>query len=351
LPAFGDNPSVPLTDSADYFQTLGRVMGERLGAHPAPDDVFADIATSVLHEIDAPKIDVLAMADWAAVQRPLPKQVNFASGFGQPPLVVFEAPGFYIEVLFWFPSKTSIHGHGFTGAFRVLDGYSVQVEYRFEQTEAPDEAVRLGRVVPQGIEMIAQGRICPILQEDEFIHTVAHMGNPSLTLVARTPGNAKELQQFTYFRCGYAHLSHHQRQSVARHVDVLDALFKARPDQFLGRLIDFLAASDSAMFFKVVRELPFRLTLPVFSARILPGLRQRFGQSHPFELAALDEVIRSHGLWGMMALMKEPRKQLLLALSELFPDPQVRDDLICRSFNVTDAGPVLEDWLQIAERA
>jgi hypothetical protein len=337
-----------MSDTADYFLTIGRKMQEQLGNHTNPDQVFADIATAVLHDVPAPTIDVLAMADWTSRQRPLPRQVNFASGFGQPPLVVFETPGFYIEVLFWFPSRTSIHGHAFTGAFRVLDGCSIQVEYRFEQTSAPEEAVRLGRVVPQSIEMIAQGRICPILEEDDFIHTVAHLGNPSLTLVARTHGNTRELHQFTYFRCGFAHLSHHHKQAVARQTDVLAALHRARPDAFVARLIEFLSAADTTTFFKVLSQLFFRLTLPVFSTQVLPAVRERFGSTHAPMLAALDETIRNHGVWGMTAFVKEPRKQLLLALSELFTDQQERDALICRSYNVTDAKPVLDEWLDIA---
>lgn len=340
-----------MSDTADYFQTIGRKMQEQLGNHADPALVFADIATAVLQDVPAPRIDVLSMADWMTQQRPLTRQVNFGSGFGQPPLVVFETPGFYIEVLFWFPSRTAIHGHGFTGAFRVLDGYSIQVEYRFEETSSPEEAVRLGRVVPKSIEMIAQGKVCSILREDDFIHTVAHMGNPSLTLVARTHHNTKALPQFTYFRCGFAHLSDHHKHAAARQTDVLAALFRARPDAFVGRLIDFLSTADMTTFFKVLDQLALRVPLPVFSTQVLPAIRERFGAAHAPMLAALDENITSHGIWGMTAFIKEPRKQLLLVLSELFPDQQERDSLICRSFNVSNAKPVLEEWLEIADRA
>ncbi|MEQ2008558.1 MAG: hypothetical protein ABMA26_17400 [Limisphaerales bacterium] len=339
-----------MSDTADYFQTIGRKMAAQLGEHPDPDAVFANIATEVLREVSAPQIDVLAMADWAAQQRPLPKQVNFNSGFGQPPLVVFEAPGFYIEVLFWFPSRTSIHGHGFTGAFRVLDGYSLQVEYRFQEESAPEAGIRLGKVVARGIEMIAPGKICPILGRDDFIHSVAHMGNPSLTLVARTHGN-KELQQFTFLRSGFAHISHQHKQSIARQVDVLEAVFKARPEAFMGRVTDFLAGSDSVTCFKVLSQLQARLTLPVFSRQVLPTIRERFGVSRARVLAALDDVMRTNGLWGMISGFKEPRKQLMLVLGELFPDEEERDALICQSLGVPDAGPVLEEWFQIAEQA
>ena len=340
-----------MSDTADYFQTIGRRMQEQLGNHTDPALVFADIATAVLDEVPAPRIDVLAMADWLTQQRPLPRQVNFGSGFGQPPLVVFETPGFYIEVLFWFPSRTAIHGHGFTGGFRVLDGYSIQVEYRFEETSAPEEAVRLGRVVPRSIEMITQGKVCPIHREDDFIHTVAHMGNPSLTLVARTHQDNKALPQFTYYRCGFAHLSDRHKQASARQTEVLAALFRARPDAFVGKLIEFLSTADMTTFFRVLDQLLVRLPLPVFSKQVLPDIRERFGATHAPMLAALDENMHSHGIWGMTSFTKEPRKQLLLVLSELFPEQQERDSLICQSFNVSDAKPVLDEWLEIADRA
>jgi hypothetical protein len=232
----------------------------------------------------------------------------------------------------------------------VLDGYSLQVEYRLQEESAPEEGIRLGKVVARGIELIAPGKICPILGRDDFIHTVAHMGNPSLTLVARTHGN-KDLQQFTFYRSGFAHFSNHHKQSIARQADVLEAVFKVRPDVFLGRLVDFLAGSDAVTFFKVLSQLRARLTQAVFSKQVLPTVRERFGASHAHVLAALDDVMRTHGLWGMITGFKEPRKQLLLALGELFPDEKERDALICQSLGVPDARPVLEEWLRAADQA
>lgn len=339
-----------MTSVSDYFQTLGQTMADRLGDQPEPDSVFAAIATDVLRGVPAPAVDVLAMADWAAQQRPLPRQVNFKGGFGQPPLVVFVAPGFYLEVLFWFPSRTGIHGHGFTGAFRVLNGCSVQVEYRFLEESAPEEGLRLGKLVPQGIEMIAPGKICSILGRDDFIHCVAHLGNPSLTLVARTYGS-KDLRQFAFHRCGFALRAKYQQQTVERQAAVLAAVFKARPEAFLERVVAYLAASDRATFYSVLSELKSLLTLPVFTKQVLPAVRERFGISHAPALAALEEDVRSNGIWGLIGRLKDPRQQLRLALTELFPDEQERDALICQSLGVAEAKPVLEEWLRIAERA
>ncbi|NBV21402.1 MAG: hypothetical protein EBS05_05700 [Proteobacteria bacterium] len=325
-------------------------MASRLGDRIDPDTVFAQIATEVLSEVPAPSIDVLAMADWAAQQHPLPQQVNFKSGFGQPPLVVFVAPGFYIEVLFWFPSRTGIHGHGFTGAFRVLSGCSVQVEYRFLEESAPMEGLRLGKLVPQGIEMIAPGKICSILGRDDFIHCVAHLGNPSLTLVARTYGS-KDLRQFAFRRCGFAVRAKYQKQTVERQAAVLAAVYKARPAVFLERLMAYLGTADLATFYLVLGELESLLTLSVFTKLVLPAVRERFGASHAPALAALEEDVRSSGIWGLIGKLVSPRQQLQLALGELFPDESQRDALICQSLAVSDAKPVLEAWLQTAEQA
>ncbi len=333
----------------DYFQSLGLTMADRLGEHPEPDSVFAGIATDVLRAVPAPPVDVLAMAEWAAQQRPLPKQVNFKGGFGQPPLAVFVAPGFYIEVLFWFPSRTGVHGHGFTGAFRVLNGCSVQIEYRFLEESAPEEALRLGRLEAQGIEMIAPGKICSILGRDDFIHCVAHLGNPSLTLVARTYGS-KDLRQFAFHRCGFAHRAKHQQQNVERQAAVLAAVFKARPEVFLERMLAYLATVEAVVFYLVLAELKSLLSLPVFSKQVLPVVREHFGRSQAPALAALEEDVRSAGIWGLVSKVKDPRQQLQLALTELFPDERERDALIRQSLGVADAKPVLEEWLRIAEQ-
>ena len=337
-----------MSDVGDYFLTLGTQMAAGLGATPDARAVFAEIACGVLHEVPAPPVDVLAMADWAAAQNPLPRQVNFRSGFGQPPLVVFEAPGFYIEVLFWFPSRTAIHGHGFTGAFRVLSGCSVQVEYRFEETSAPEPGVRYGRLEPRDLAMIGPGDVSAIEGHDEFIHTVAHLGQPSLTLVARTPGR-KGVAQHAFYRCGFSHRSVHDEQTVSRQSDVLAAVFRARPAAFTGRLIQFLKRSDTILFVQVLHRLLSQLGVSDFSEHAMATVREEFGQSHARAIEAVEENVRRDTWWGLIRRMQEPRKQVMLTLSELFPDESERDRVICEARGVAEAQPVIDEWVRIAE--
>ncbi len=319
-------------------------MRERLGPHhPGVPAAFPDIATAVLREVPRPAIDVVAMTDWAASQRTLPKQVNFQSSFGEPPLVVYETPEFYLEVLFWFPSRTEIHGHGFTGAFQVLDGYSLQAEYEFVQDAAPEEGLRLGRVIPRTLELITPGKVCTISGDEAFIHCVAHMGNPSLTLVARTYGSP-EFTQFSYYRCGLAVRPHWHNRSLIRQAEVFRALLRSRPDLFHDRLMDFLGRTGRLGFFHLLDQLRTRLKLDVFTKQVLAPVRARYSAGHAQELAALDEETRSSALWAMLNATPDPRRRLLLALNELLPDPAEQDAVISRSHGGAPAGQVIEQW-------
>lgn len=319
-------------------------MRERLAPHHAAvPAAFPQIATSVLQEVPRPAIDVVAMTDWAAGRRTLPKQVNFSSGFGEPPLVVYETPEFYLEVLFWFPSRTEIHGHGFTGAFQVLDGYSLQAEYEFIQDCAPEAGLRLGRLIPRTVELITPGKVCTIGGDEAFIHSVAHMGNPSLTLVARTFGSP-EFTQFSYYRSGLAVRPHWHNRSILRQAEVFRALLRSRPALFHDRLMDFLGRCDRAGFFQVLNLLRTRLKLDTFIKEVLAPVRACCSAGHAQELAALDEETRSSALWAMLNATPDPRRRLLMALNEMLPDPAEHEAVISRSGGGAPASEVIEQW-------
>jgi len=331
-------------DAAHYFQTIGNLILYRLEKHRADvGAVFAEISTGVLQELPVTAMDVTVMADWTMSQDRLPKQVNFQAGFGEPPLVVFETPEFYIEVLFWFPSRTAIHGHGFTGAFRVLDGYSVQVEYEFAQEAAPEAGVRFGRILPVQVELIAPGKVCTIGSNEAFVHTVAHMGNPSLTLVARTHGSP-EFEQYSYHRSGLATRASLHRRTIVRQAEVFRALSRGRPEAFLPRLIQFLERSGIFVFFHLLDELRLRMPLEFFSREVMRPVRERFHYTRVKELAALDEEIRLSATWAMIKATPDPRRRLLLALNEIMPDQVEHDAVISRSNGGRAAGDVIEEW-------
>ncbi|HWZ95163.1 MAG TPA: hypothetical protein VNW30_08220 [Opitutaceae bacterium] len=326
-----------------YWKTLGRGIEAGLQGGDPVDARFADIATAVLRSVPAPRVTAAAIADWMIEEGTLPDQVNFYSGFGEPPLVVYQTDAFYIEVLFWFPGPTSIHGHGFQGAFVVLDGFSIQVDYEFHEHTAPEEGVRLGRLEPHGIEFIAPGKVCAILRGTGFIHSVTHLGNPSLTLVARTYGNPKQ-PQFRYHRCGFAVLCGIRRPQVTRQAEVLAALYAAAPAEFPARLSRLLERMNDVDFYSLVEALLGLLRVNVFTGDVLPVIEAQFAAKRPEVVAAVRERVRTRNIWAAARAFPNTAAQVQCALADAFPDAAERTALLCRSYGVTEARNLPAPW-------
>ena len=69
----------------EYFSKMGGELARRWD----PEN-FDDVAHEVLREIPPPPdLSFTSLTDWALARDELPNQVNFHSGFGSPPIVVY----------------------------------------------------------------------------------------------------------------------------------------------------------------------------------------------------------------------------------------------------------------------
>lgn len=326
----------------EYWKTLGQRLEAGLNGKPPAGDAFAELATTALHELPAPRMSATAIADWVIDEGRLPEQVNFQSSFGEPPLVVYETNDFYLEVLFWFPGRTAIHGHGFSGAFVVLDGLSIQTEFAFHQRSQPEEGVRLGTLEPRSIEFIEPGKVCTISEGEQFIHTVAHLGNPSLTLVVRTYGGAKR-QQYRYHRCGFAALSG-RAPLIVRQADVLSALHDGSPQEFPGRLVGLLERLNDYRFFTVLVTMLGTMRGRIFGRDVMPVIEAEFVAKRPDAVAAVRESLRTSNIWASARTFTKLETQVQCALADVFPNAAEREAVLCRSYGVASVSDLPPPW-------
>ena len=317
-------------------------MEEGLRGSSSVERALPEIVTRVLEDFPAPAMNATGILDWMLEAKSLPRQVNFHSGFGEPPLVVYETSEFYLEILFWFPSPTGIHGHAFTGAFMVLDGFSIQVEFDFQEHSAPEEGVLLGRLEPRAIEFIGPGKVCPILPDADFIHTVTHLGNPSLTLVARTFSKPDD-RQFRFHRCGFALWSSLPRQTTVRYAEVLASVRAGNPAAFLSRVERLLERLGDADFYGLLETLLKLMGPSAFAREILPLITTRFAVRRDV-VAAIQERTRTRALWTSARAFPNPRAQVQCALADLFPDPAERNAILCKSYGVEYASDLPGRW-------
>ena len=330
----------------DYFTKLGTQLAELCGAGEL-DERFSEIAAQLLEESPPPDdLDLQTVLDWVLQADKLPKQVNFNSGFGEPPLVVYQEPRFYLELLIWFPSRTGIHGHGFMGAFMVLSGYSIEAKYRFLEEREVCDGVKLGELKPESVEVIAPGKVNRILKGDGFIHTVGHMGNPSMTLVVRNV-NSKGARQFTYFPNGIAIDRHLNYRSLARQAQMLRAFGRVRPDAFDGRLRDFVAngnAHRAAMILRLLDD----LLVDDRRLQFLDHLRLQFGVLADQIGEAWSSQKRRRKIWRGFQLLNDPEAQLTAGLRDLFPDDEQLNWVLAKTYPDRPPEDTLAAWLKTA---
>jgi hypothetical protein len=325
----------------DYFKEIGEKLSARCGEGELGEN-FPELAAEVLAAFPVPaEVGIEFMADWALGRERLPEQVNFHSGFGEPPLVVYEEPRFYAEVLFWFHGRTSIHGHGFYGAYQVLAGYSVEAQFAYHRDHEPVPGIQVGALEPTALRLITPGDITRILPEEAFIHTVMHMGNPSLTLVIRNKGG---LVQFDYSMNGLGVNAYQDSQSHVRQAEVLSAFHAANPDGFETRLLEFLKTGSAHRMARILKEMEHEIDEEFLVGEIHELAVERFGPLGALIIESLTRTISGNIIWDEVAGMDDPAIQLRTALLDLFPENQDLLAVVARTFPDREPADVLESW-------
>ena len=180
-----------------FFVDLGRRVRERWQAVDFSLAAFPRLAQAALEENPpATQVDLKALT--RSFLREDEQLFQTASGFGQPELVVFDDPRFYIQILFWLDGTTQIHQHEFSGAFHVLAGSSLHAEFAFANVRPVTAHFRLGDLQLTGTELLETGRTVPITSGGASIHSLFHLETPSVTVVVRTHSDPGTGPQFTY---------------------------------------------------------------------------------------------------------------------------------------------------------
>jgi hypothetical protein len=177
-----------LSPSAPHlWDRLGMTVADRWNQAGYDPRRFSAIARAALEEWELSNtVQYLDIVEMFMDATSAPYQQNISSPFGQPPLTLFWHPRFFIEGLFWLTETTTVHDHGFVGAFTVLEGTSVQSRYTFETTKVVDAGMQIGRLEREHSELLTAGAVAEIGLQDNLIHSVMHVDVPSVTVVIRT---------------------------------------------------------------------------------------------------------------------------------------------------------------------
>ena len=226
-----------------FFVDLGRRVRERWQAVDFSLAAFPDIARAAL-EVNPPATRVDLTALIRSFLRDDEQPYQTASGFGQPELVVFDDPRFYIQLLFWLDGTTQIHQHEFSGAFHVLEGSSLHAEFAFANVRPVTAHFRLGDLQLTGTELLETGRTVPITSGGASIHSLFHLETPSVTVVVRTHSDPGTGPQFTYLPPHVAVDPFFSDALTTRRLQLLDVLDRTAAEDYAEVVRAMVASLD-----------------------------------------------------------------------------------------------------------
>lgn len=220
-----------------------------------------------IHEVVRPD-DVIR---WA-LNAELPAQHDPTGRFGQPPVTVYRGRRFVITVLFWVDATTAIHDHGFSGAFGVLSGRSIETTFAFEVSKDFDGRFQLGELQVRGTALRKPGDYTPIVAGPRFIHSLFHLERPSVSLVVRTFSDPSPGVQLRYHPSGFAHEDRFEDEVRDRQVQLVKLLLQTEHPSLEAHVGDLIARADYYTAFAVVRACQ-RIRDPRMQARLVERTR------------------------------------------------------------------------------
>lgn len=236
-----------------YFSELGRTIQARWTAQNFSVDRFPEIARAALEERPPhTHVDLAQLIEQFLLDDQQPFQTQ--SAFGQPELVVFDDPRFYIQILFWLDGTTDIHQHEFSGAFHVLAGSSLHSLFEFENAQSISAHLRVGDLRRTKTQLLETGRTEPIVSGRGYIHSLFHLETPSVTVVVRTHHDPGTGPQFTYLPPHLAVDPIHNDALTRRRKQLLDVMEQTLDPGYPELVSEMIARLDFERGFFILQN-------------------------------------------------------------------------------------------------
>jgi len=241
-------------EAMELFNKVGKELEEAWRAKDYNEGVFPAMAAQALKNANLPsKVSPWEVIEWTLEQSELPLQKDVPARFGEPPITLFVAPRFHIDVYFWFEGTTTVHQHGFCGAFQVLEGSSINSWYEFERRDAVNSVCEIGEMSLKLCELLEVGAIQEIRPGRQYIHSLFHLDQPSVTIVVRTDKSPLFLPQYDYQKPSVAVDPFYEHESTTKKLQTVTALFRAQHPETDRMVSNLLKTADFHTAFLILR--------------------------------------------------------------------------------------------------
>lgn len=242
-----------------FFKSLGEAIAAEVGTER--DAVYARIESVAAAQLQAfnpsAHITHADLIDYVLSAEQLCRQHDLDGKFAEPPLSLYRGEHFDISALTWLDGTTSIHQHGFCGAFHVLAGSSIHSRYRFEpwQQASLKQRAIAGQLRLRDIEVLRPGDTRVIARGDALIHALFHLIRPSLTIVVRTITDDPNTEvQYDYRWPGLAVDPFQRHAATLRKLQTLRTLRVLNAEDHEQHLLRVLGNADLFLAYTLIGE-------------------------------------------------------------------------------------------------
>jgi len=341
------------------FEELGSLVEKRWRDVNYRESLFPETAVGVLAEANLiERIDPWQIIRWVQQTSNLPPQQDIDARFGNPPITLYVAPRFYIDVYYWLDGTTDIHQHSFSGAFQVLLGSSIHSHYRFENSQAINEHFLIGNLKLENVTLLNRGDIRPIFPGASFIHSLFHLDRPSATITIRTNHTPTAAPQYAYRRPYIGEDPFFKEPSITRKVQTLSLLFGMNHPETDVFADELLHDSDLQTSFAVLevayRHLTSNSLQRVFNPsasqerfqHLIEVARDKHGELVELFPAVFEERERQLEIVRRRQFITREEHRFLLALLLNVPDRSMILELVGARFPDADPIETLINWIE-----
>lgn len=218
---------------------------------------FTDIATHALEHFhynwSLESLDS-EIKNWLLTNKKIPEQMSLHNTFGQPSITVFNNNKFVVDLYFWVDFDTSIHSHGFRGAFRILHGESLQEIFHTKLLNQIAEDIRLVDLTQVDRLLLKSGAVQKIAPGTDLTHRVLHLAKPTVSLCVKTI-NEPYIKQWNYLPTGLAIQKQYLPASVFKQIYFYQYLLNVgdkKADSFLDEFLKQLNLSTQIHIYEAV---------------------------------------------------------------------------------------------------
>lgn len=331
-----------------FFSELGNRVEEVWASSDYDELAFPDAAMTALVEL--PPCEFVSFYDcvkYSLLTDPLPTQSDLHGSFGQPPLTVYWGREFRIDLLFWVEGIPGIHQHGFSGAFHVLSGSSLQTHWRFLPSRRVVTRLYFGTVSLAKAEVLKTGANCQITPGNKMIHSTFHLERPSMTCVIRTNRDIEHLPQYSYVPPSIAYAPLEVCPTIERRLQIIAMLIKSEKlPECLELMSHVFERADTYGAFQYLWAFYSQIPEGAERSLLLSAARHKHPTMVDAAVPALLDQDRRQKIMRLRRSISNPDLQFFLALLLNIPSRPEIFRLIEQRYRSRAALEVVMGWIR-----